>query len=375
MRRVLIVVSLLAGVVLVGVSGAGSGSLQQRWVIRDLGTLGGQSSAALAINERGQVAGTSRTATGERHVFLWQDGRMADIGRYGFDARGGAVLLNDRGQVAWNERGRGAVFWDGGLTRLGERFFVVAMNERGQVAGLDSETGHARLWGNGRFQDLGALPGHEWSDAAAINDTGAVVGVSYPDETGDGARAFLWRDGAMRDLGVLPGFVDCYAVAINQRGEVLGYCATYTPHRLQGFLWHDGELRDLDVLDRESILPEFLNDRGQVVGRTSVDGKERSFFWENGKLRAFGTPGRGVAADRNSDLNDRGQTVGRSTSASWLPLAFVWQDGVMTSLAKGRISSALDINEKGQIVGWRGIGKTQNGSRVHHAVLWRPVNG
>src|SRR5260370_27039504 len=45
-----------------------------------LGTLGGQSSVARAINDRGQVVGDSDLASGESHGFLWQRGKMTDPG-------------------------------------------------------------------------------------------------------------------------------------------------------------------------------------------------------------------------------------------------------------------------------------------------------
>ncbi len=37
----------------------------------DLGTLGGYFSVAQAINDRGQVVGSSHTASGENHAVLW----------------------------------------------------------------------------------------------------------------------------------------------------------------------------------------------------------------------------------------------------------------------------------------------------------------
>lgn len=39
--------------------------------IIDLGTLGGDSSSSLSINNRGQVAGDSKNALGDSHAFLW----------------------------------------------------------------------------------------------------------------------------------------------------------------------------------------------------------------------------------------------------------------------------------------------------------------
>jgi probable HAF family extracellular repeat protein len=66
--------------------------------MRDLGTLGGGRSAAVAVNERGQVAGTSDTESGERHAFLWDPVTgMRDLGALGWD--GQVAALNERGQV------------------------------------------------------------------------------------------------------------------------------------------------------------------------------------------------------------------------------------------------------------------------------------
>ena len=39
--------------------------------IHDLGTLGGSSSSAVAINDRGEIAGWSTTTTGRRHAAHW----------------------------------------------------------------------------------------------------------------------------------------------------------------------------------------------------------------------------------------------------------------------------------------------------------------
>src|SRR5260370_216677 len=46
----------------------------------DLGTLGGKSSIAVTVDAAGQVIGQSRTAAGSLHAFLFTGGVMRDLG-------------------------------------------------------------------------------------------------------------------------------------------------------------------------------------------------------------------------------------------------------------------------------------------------------
>ena len=48
--------------------------------LTDLGTLGGKTSRAYAINAAGQVVGEAATAAGATHAFLYADGKMTDLG-------------------------------------------------------------------------------------------------------------------------------------------------------------------------------------------------------------------------------------------------------------------------------------------------------
>src|SRR5262249_42188518 len=51
--------------------------------IRDLGTLGGRLSRALAINKFNTVVGWSLTASGDRHATMWRNGQIIDLGTLG----------------------------------------------------------------------------------------------------------------------------------------------------------------------------------------------------------------------------------------------------------------------------------------------------
>ena len=66
----------------------------------DLTFPGGTTSRAFAINQRGQVAGSSRTARGERHAFLWDRGVLTDLGIPQGGSLSAAVLINESGRLA-----------------------------------------------------------------------------------------------------------------------------------------------------------------------------------------------------------------------------------------------------------------------------------
>jgi probable HAF family extracellular repeat protein len=298
--------------------------LWQEGRLTSLGTLGGRNSYAAAINQRGQVVGTSNLGThaGDRptsHAFLWQGGIMTDLGTLGGDSSG-AVAINDRGQVV------------GTSTTAREN--------------------HAFLWENGIMTDLGTLGGR-MSEAIAINDHGEVIGYS---STPDGARhAFVWQDGKMTqlptlDLGTLP--VAC------SRNTLVPRCQRPCPPKRPPSCryW------------RNEVVA--INDRGEVIGVSQTDaGAGRAFLWENGRMTDLGTLG-----GRDSEaiaINDRGQIVGRSDTRNTAsqhyarPRPFLWEGGTITELPT-RIATptgAFAIDERGtQILG----------SGQYQALLWRP---
>jgi probable HAF family extracellular repeat protein len=217
--------------------------------IVDLGTLGGPDSVVYQANELGQAMGGSFTdnvthdSTGlpTTHPFVWDRGRMYDVGTLGGSfAQGNG--FNNRGEVAGFSLLQGdeilrPFLWSRGvLTDLGtlggdtgDAYWV---NEAGHVVGRadlpGSQSHHAFLWRNHTMKDLGAPHGNACSTGETINIFDQVVGDSG--ECGVGGDPFLWENGdvvALSDL-VIPGsgLTVFDAFDINDRGEIVSFCAT-----------------------------------------------------------------------------------------------------------------------------------------------------
>src|SRR5690349_15625110 len=93
--------TILLIVLLTGLSASPVHARTSDYTITDFGTLGGSSSFPSAINNRGQVVGYSFPPAIATHAFLWEDGTMIDLGTL---TQGSyysqAVDINDHGQVA-----------------------------------------------------------------------------------------------------------------------------------------------------------------------------------------------------------------------------------------------------------------------------------
>ena len=196
----------------------------------DLGTLGGKSSGAQAVNDSGQVVGSADTSGGNTDAALWNTASsthataVVDLGKLEGAKYAVATAINDSGQVVGKSyfppEGHVAFSWTqaGGMVGLGTFSEATAVNASGQV--ILTAYGDADLpEGSFLWTQAGGLvelPARKV--ATAINDSGQVVlngGFLVP--------AFSWTPvGGLVELEPFPGGVDSEAVAINDSGQVVG---------------------------------------------------------------------------------------------------------------------------------------------------------
>jgi len=207
----------------------------------DLGTLLGEFSVAIGINNSGNVVGGS-----DGYPFIYSGGTMQTLGGGGYS--GGAYAINESGQVA------GLYYPPSGISS-------------------------PFLFSNGNIQNLGSLGGSSGT-AFRINNSGQVTGMSYT--MGDiGHHAFRYSNGVMQDLGTLGG-IHSTGNGINNSGQVVGGSLVIGETLPHAFLYSGDSMQDLNdfISDPSWILSvaRDINDFGQIVGRGLHNGEQRAFL-------------------------------------------------------------------------------------------------
>ncbi len=291
------------------------------WTITDLGRFPGGVPVAEGVNDLGWVVGSSwQTPGGPARAFLWRDGVMQDLGAP--PGHSFAYAVNNRGQVVGTSAS-GMFLWEGGVFRTlpplsgGSGGVPRAISQTGLVAGGSWTAGnayHAALWRDGMVMDLGTLGGPR-STASGVNSRGQVVGVADTDAFGR-PNAFLWENGVMRSLGTLGGF-NSEAAAINELGWVAGmsHIVGGSP---RAFLWQDGVMTNLGTLGGTQSWAKALNDVGWVVGEARTpDSALHAFLWRDGvmlDLNDLLPPDSGWFIYDATGINNLGQIIGKGTN-------------------------------------------------------------
>lgn len=257
---------------------------------------------------------------------------------------------------------------------------------------------HAFRWQDGGIQDLGALPGVNFSHATSVNARGWATGGSFTSDIdpltgGPAEHAVLCTDDEIVDLGTLGTGVDSAGLYIKNSGQVVGFATVNTepdPFASIGltpfashthtFIWKGGIMQDLGTLGGPDAFATAggcnLERDGLVAGASFTSSSPNAsgfptldpFLWNNGTMVDLG--GLGGTFGFAQCVNNRGQVIGQSNLAGdEVQHAFVWEQGTMKDLGTlgGSFSLAIWLNNKGKAVG----GSDTTGNESFHATLWR----
>jgi hypothetical protein len=277
------------------------------WKVQVLGTYEGNPTLAAAVNARGVVVGNTWIGGDERPL-MWTeaDGYSLFLG----DTPGRAHDINDRGQIVGITRTGGFLWSDqDGLVDLG-MFYPTRIANNGTIGGMCFDVvfdplGRDPINGPCIWDDGMAVPVVvEFSGVAmGINDRGAMVGYTDGYDTPSEVETPFIRLGDEPQLLPLPPTSHSgWAASINNRGLVVG--GSWTSRANAPLVWDGRRGIVLPAPDVNGVAVA-INNRGDIVG---VDyGLRRGIVWSTRTDLAY-LPG----GDTNeaTDINERGDVVG-----------------------------------------------------------------
>jgi probable HAF family extracellular repeat protein len=153
-----------------------------------------------------------------------------------------------------------------GINNLGQVVGGYCLKSSNCPDGIAGTPTHGFLDDHGVFTTLD-YPGAVATGAAAINDTGAIVGIYDIGLTGP--HAFLYQNGFYANID-FPNSNFIVATAINNDGIVAGYYTTTSGYEY-GFEFQNGKFTTIEVKGATGTSLNGLSDAGVIVG-----------FWNNG---------------------------------------------------------------------------------------------
>jgi probable HAF family extracellular repeat protein len=298
----------------------------------DLGGLvEGEDSYANGINESGQVVGFANVASLTPHAFIWsEETGMIDIGTPG-GASSIAWSINSEGAVVgegYDANGVWVAFlWTSGdgfvvLGRAGDLTVAYDINEANWITGARSSgpIDSGFIWnGNSDIsRALGVLPGGTESVGRDINDLNHVTGTgTFADAS---SHVFLWtKANGISDVGRPAGAYATLGMGLNNNDEIVGY--SDAGRHTTPFYWSSATgFRVLQKLPNSPSAYAFrINNLGQIVGTSSAGPNTmqiHAVLWPNSLSapRDLGTLG-GTSSSALA-INDHGQIVGHSLLAT-----------------------------------------------------------
>jgi probable HAF family extracellular repeat protein len=269
--------------------------------MKDLGTFGVNVSWAQAINDSVQIVGQAETNHFTADAFLRKNGIKKDLGSLGgASSQANAInfdpVTKTFTQIAgWSyisdNSAAHAVTWDPSFNILdlgtlgGPSSYAFGNNCKGQVVGtaarLDGSY-DAFLWDSViGMQDLGTLGG-SMAQGSAINCSGTIVGSSTL--AGDAQTdAFVYANFSMSDLGGLGGSFT-QANAINNAGQIVGSSRTVGDADTRAVIWTaNGGITDLNLLipansgwDLQGA--NSISNNGKIAGAGIIKGHQHAFL-------------------------------------------------------------------------------------------------
>ena len=333
----------------------------QNGILTDLRSLTRPSNCSVAtgVNANGVVAGQSEISIvdpvlgiDELRAVVWKKGQITNLGTFG-GAHSLATTINNRGQVVGMA-----------LNKVPDPFSFINFMLAGSSKGTQAR---AFLWEGGPLQDLGTLGGND-AFANLVNDRGQIAGTSYTNNMPNSVTGFptvdpfLWDHGTMVDLGSLGGTLAAVN-ALNNRGEVVGLSFLEGDQTFHAFLWTpSGGLQDLPTLGGDFGEATEINEDGDVVGWSTTPGDHalHSFLWRKGEVTDLGTVGSDPCSE-DASINSAGQIVGDSLGSDCNTRlhAFLWENGgpmvdLNSLIPTGsglHLVWGLAINDRGEIIG------------------------
>lgn len=236
-------------------------------VMRALPTLGGNNGYAAGMNESGVIAGWAETSVSDSTCVAPQQLQFVPV-----TWNASTLTVQQLPTLTVN----GKLDPDGAAT---------AVNRSGEVVGIsgicDQAVGrytaqHAVVWNNGALTQLQTIGGKSWNTPTAINDTGQIAGfLNQPGAADDqGAPNFIsviWNDPSQPpvQIGALPGDQLSEPTGINNSGTVLG--VSFPSSHV--FVWNNGSMTDVTALASKTF-PAYtlvsvggIDDRGEIAGQ------------------------------------------------------------------------------------------------------------